>query len=55
MPSEQDIYEEHVLDHYEDPYHRGDLSSATHSDEGKNPLCGDVIRIDVRLDEEDRN
>lgn len=46
---EQDIYEEHVLDHYEDPYHRGALETATHADEGNNPLCGDVIHIDLRL------
>lgn len=50
MPSEQDIYEEHVLDHYEDPYHRGDLAGATHADEGKNPLCGDRIHVDLKLD-----
>ena len=49
MPNEQDIYEEHVLDHYEDPYHRGELESATHGDEGKNPLCGDVIQVSLRL------
>lgn len=49
MPNEQDIYEDHVLDHYEDPYHRGDLETATHMDEGKNPLCGDVIQISLRL------
>ena len=49
MSSEQDIYEEHVLDHYEDPYHRGSLGDATHADEGKNPLCGDVVHIDLRL------
>ena len=49
MPNEQDIYEEHVLDHYEDPYHRGALEAATHEDEGKNPLCGDVIQVSLRL------
>ncbi|QDV44114.1 NifU-like protein [Stieleria neptunia] len=49
MPNEQDIYEEHVLDHYEDPYHRGELATATHGDEGKNPLCGDVIQVMLRL------
>lgn len=47
--SEQDIYEEHVLDHYEDPYHRGPFTAATHADEGKNPLCGDVVHIDLKL------
>ncbi|MCO8121925.1 SUF system NifU family Fe-S cluster assembly protein [Stieleria sp. TO1_6] len=49
MPNEQDIYEEHVLDHYEDPYHRGPLETATHEDEGKNPLCGDLIQVSLRL------
>lgn len=54
MPNEQDIYEEHVLDHYEDPYHRGDLEAATHGDEGKNPLCGDVIQVSLRLGRDGR-
>ncbi|TWU59762.1 NifU-like protein [Rubripirellula tenax] len=50
--SEQDIYEEHVLDHYEDPYHRGPFESATHAHDGKNPLCGDVIHIDLKLSDD---
>lgn len=51
MPSEQDIYEEHVLDHYEDPYNRGECPHATHCEEGKNPLCGDKVRIELELDD----
>ena len=54
MPNEQDIYEEHVLDHYEDPYHRGPFEAATHAHAGKNPLCGDKIHVDLRLDETGR-
>lgn len=54
MPSEQDLYEEHVLEHYEDPYHRGALPGATHSHEGDNPLCGDRIHVDLKLDEQGR-
>ncbi|MGB7324907.1 MAG: SUF system NifU family Fe-S cluster assembly protein [Rubripirellula sp.] len=50
--SEQDIYEEHVLDHYEDPYHRGEFDEATHAHDGKNPLCGDVIHIDLKLSDD---
>lgn len=50
--SENDIYEEHVLDHFEDPYHRGPLGTATHAHEGDNPLCGDVIHVDLRLSPE---
>jgi nitrogen fixation NifU-like protein len=49
MPREEDIYEEHVLDHYEDPYHRGELATATHSHEGDNPLCGDVVHVDLKM------
>lgn len=52
MPSEEELYEEHILDHYEDPFHRGELSGRTHSHEDKNPLCGDVVRIDLKLDPE---
>lgn len=51
MPSEQDIYEEHVLDHYEDPYNRGECKQATHCEEGNNPLCGDKVRIELELDD----
>lgn len=50
MSREEDIYEEHVLDHYEDPYHRGSFPAATHSHEGDNPLCGDVVHVDLKID-----
>ena len=49
MPSEEELYQEHILDHYEDPFHRGTLARATHAHEDKNPLCGDVIRIELKL------
>lgn len=50
MPSnEEEIYQEHILDHYEDPFHRGALDAATHVHEEKNPLCGDVIRVQLKL------
>jgi len=49
MSREEDIYEEHVLDHYEDPYHRGPLTTATHAHEGDNPLCGDVVHVDLQI------
>lgn len=50
MPSEEEIYQEHILDHYEDPYHHGDVDGATHAHEDKNPLCGDVVRITLKVD-----
>lgn len=47
--NEEEIYQEHVLDHYEDPYHRGSCEHPTHAHEDDNPLCGDVIRIELKI------
>ena len=53
MPiDEEELYQEHILDHYEDPFHRGHLPTATHAHEDNNPLCGDVVRIELQLDED---
>ena len=49
MNNEEEIYQEHVLDHYEDPYHRGVCEHATHQHEDDNPLCGDVISVQLRI------
>ncbi|MEQ8848102.1 Fe-S cluster assembly sulfur transfer protein SufU [Botrimarina sp.] len=50
MTDEEEIYQEHILDHYEDPFHNGPLEGETHAHEDKNPLCGDVVRIALKLD-----
>ena len=47
--NEEEIYQEHILDHYEDPFHNGHLPDATHMHEENNPLCGDVVRIELKL------
>ena len=52
--SEEEIYQEHILDHYEDPYHRGHCTHPTHAHEDDNPLCGDVVRIELGIDGEGR-
>ena len=50
MPiDEEEIYQEHILDHYEDPFHRGHLPTATHAHEDNNPLFGDIVRIELEL------
>lgn len=48
------IYREQIIDLYEHPLNYGQLEEADFSYEEDNPLCGDVIRIDVKLDEKDR-
>jgi nitrogen fixation NifU-like protein len=51
MPvDEEELYQEHILDHYEDPFHRGHLPTATHAHEENNPLCGDVVRVELQMD-----
>lgn len=52
MPSDEEIYQDHILDHYEDPFHRGHLAGATHAHQAKNPLCGDVVRIELEVDDD---
>jgi nitrogen fixation protein NifU and related proteins len=45
--NEDEVYQEHILDHYEDPYHRGHCARPTHAHEDDNPLCGDVVHIEL--------
>lgn len=46
-----DFYKENILDHYRYPRNTGTLENATHSHEENNPLCGDVIRIDLHVNQ----
>ena len=47
------IYQEELLDHYENPSNHGTLPNPDISHEEDNPLCGDRIRIDLMVDEDD--
>jgi len=49
---EEEIYQEHILDHYESPYHKGRCATCTHAHEDDNPLCGDFIHVDLRVGED---
>ncbi|MCB9100113.1 MAG: SUF system NifU family Fe-S cluster assembly protein [Anaerolineales bacterium] len=46
-----DFYRENILDHYRNPRNAGTLDDATHSHQENNPLCGDVVRIDLHVNE----
>lgn len=39
-----------VLDHFEHPRNAGDLTDATLVVEASNPVCGDVLRLSVRME-----
>ncbi|MCX7681974.1 MAG: iron-sulfur cluster assembly scaffold protein [Anaerolineae bacterium] len=43
------LYCEHILDHYRYPRNEGVLEDADISHQRDNPLCGDMIRLDIRL------
>jgi len=45
----EDLYREIILDHYENPRNYGVLPDADISYEDDNPLCGDRIRIDLKV------
>jgi nitrogen fixation NifU-like protein len=49
----EDLYRELIIDRYKNPRYRGELDPNDISFEDDNPYCGDHIRIDVRLDEND--
>lgn len=49
----EDFYRENILDHYRNPRNKGQLEDPTHTHEEDNPLCGDVIRIDLHVNDQD--
>ena len=44
-----ELYREQILDHYRNPRNQGTLDPNDASHEETNPLCGDRIRIDLRI------
>lgn len=47
----QDLYRELILDHSRKPRHFGRLDHATHTADGINPLCGDKLKLYLRVNE----
>ena len=48
----QDLYRALVLDHSRSPRHFGQLNDATHTADGINPLCGDKLKIYLRVNDD---
>jgi nitrogen fixation NifU-like protein len=49
-----DLYREIIVDRYKNPLYRGVLEPHDITFEDDNPLCGDHIRIDLRVGEDGR-
>jgi nitrogen fixation protein NifU and related proteins len=45
-----DLYREVIIEHYKNPSYRGTLDPNDISFADNNPLCGDHIQIDLRVD-----
>jgi nitrogen fixation protein NifU and related proteins len=46
-----DLYREIIVEHYKNPGYRGELNPNDYTFEDENPVCGDHIRVDLRVDE----
>ncbi len=47
----EDFYRELIIERYKTPHFKGELEPNDITYEDDNPACGDHIRIDVRIDE----
>ena len=47
-----DLYRQILLQHYRSPRRRGHIEHSTHHAEGANPLCGDDITLDLRVEDD---
>jgi nitrogen fixation NifU-like protein len=49
-----DLYRENILQHYKNPHHWGELPDADLEAEDFNPLCGDELKVQLRVGEDGR-
>ena len=45
-----DLYRENILDHYKNPHHWGELDGADLEADDLNPLCGDELKVQLKVD-----
>src|ERR1700738_2945369 len=49
MSDLQELYQSIILDHNRRPKNYGALDGATNSAEGRNPLCGDEVKVELKV------
>lgn len=47
-----DFYRDIIIDHYKNPLHKQPIEGGDFQFEDENPLCGDVIRVSLNIDEQ---
>lgn len=48
------LYQENILDHYENPYNQGTIENPDLEFRDLNPLCGDEVCIQARVDADNK-
>jgi nitrogen fixation NifU-like protein len=46
-----DLYREQILEHYKRPRHWGELDAPDAEAEDNNPLCGDELKVQLRIED----
>lgn len=46
-----ELYRQVILDHYRKPRHAGHIEGADARAEGQNPLCGDEVTVELRIED----
>ena len=46
---DDEIYREYILEHYKHPHNWGELDDFDHEFEDNNPLCGDELKVQMRV------
>jgi nitrogen fixation protein NifU and related proteins len=49
-----DLYRENILQHYKAPHHWGELEAFDFEAEDLNPLCGDELKVQLKVDGDGR-
>ena len=49
-----ELYREQILEHYKQPHHWGELDGADLEFEDNNPLCGDELKVQLKVDGDNR-
>ena len=47
-----DLYQDLVLEHKRAPRHFGPIAAPTHEAQGRNPQCGDEVRVQLRIEDD---
>jgi nitrogen fixation NifU-like protein len=54
MTSMAELYQSVIVEHDRSPRNCRIMADATHRAEGRNPLCGDEITVELKMDEDNR-